>query len=120
MNDVKEGKLQEIRKKTIPNLIEKYQKLINEIFDAASEKLPDFNDVVNSETNEVSVTAEMQLFSFIQTRKMALDNADLILLKVNELERELIDPNYKPESEEETLEKTDVKKPHPSKKHTRN
>lgn len=86
-----QSKLQESRKKSIPDLVNKYQKLVDETFDAVTKPLPSFNNVINEE-GEVLMTAEQQLFSFIDIRNKALDNANSMLSKVNQLEMELNNP----------------------------
>jgi hypothetical protein len=84
-------RLQESRKKSIPDLVLKYKKLVNETFDAVTKPLPTFEDRINDK-DEVIATAEQQLFSFIDIRNKALDNANNMLAKVNELEIELHAP----------------------------
>lgn len=92
--------LQEIRREEIPNLIKKYQKIVDEIFETVGKPLPSFQNITKDD--EIIVTAEMQLYEFLRVRKAALDHADSILIKVNELQRELLDPEYGKAKEEES------------------
>jgi len=85
--------LQEIRKKKIPDVIKKYEKLIEDIFAAVSKPFPTFENFTNSD-GEVTQTSEQQMYAFISVRKSAVDNADRMLLQINELERELYDPTF--------------------------
>jgi len=110
--------LQEKRRESIPNLIEKYQKLIDNIFDSVSKELPAFVDILDKDTEEVTVSSEQQLYAFINVRKQALSNANEMMQTINDLERELIDPNYK-KSTNESVEKEDEVSNHPSKKRSR-
>ncbi|WP_413512225.1 hypothetical protein [Myroides odoratus] len=87
------GKLQEQRKEEIPKLIEKYQKLVDMTFEAVSKSLPKFEDEKDEEGN-ITRTSEQLLYSFIGVRDNALDRAEGILGKINELERELHDPTF--------------------------
>jgi hypothetical protein len=84
-------RLQESRKKSIPDLVAKYQKLVDETFSAVTKPLPIFSNVENKD-GEIISTAEEQLFSFINIRNKALDNANAMLAKVNALEIELNEP----------------------------
>lgn len=104
------GKLQEKRKNEIPTLIEKYQKLVDDTFNAVSKPLPTFTDITDKD-GDILKTAEQQLYSFLGVRDAALDRADGILGKINELERELNDPTFWDvvENEEES-KSTPVKK----------
>lgn len=86
-------KLQAIRKKTIPDVIAKYQTLIDNIFVAVSKPIPDFKNIEDAD-GEITLTSEQQMYSFIAVRKSAVDTADRMLKQVNELERELHDPNF--------------------------
>ncbi|WP_430611484.1 hypothetical protein [Flavobacterium sp. JP2137] len=108
--------LQEIRKATIPDLIKKYQKLVDDIFKAAGAPLPTFLNVEDKETGEVKYTSEQQLYDFIDVRNSALSTANNILIKINELQRELYDPTFwDKESVEEISTNT---KANPLKKYT--
>lgn len=89
--DDNQKRLQDSRRKSIPELVDKYQKLVDETFTAVTAPLPVFKDVVN-EDGEITATAEMQMFAFIDIRNKALDNANRMLVKVNELEIELNAP----------------------------
>ncbi|KZE74357.1 hypothetical protein AV926_17690 [Myroides marinus] len=106
------SKLQEKRKKEIPNLIEKYQKLVDLTFDAVSKPLPNFSDLEDKD-GDIIQTSEQQLYAFIGVRDGALDRANKILGKVNELERELHDPSFwdKDEVEEEVTTTSTRKQP---------
>lgn len=90
--------LQETRKREIPDLIKKYNKLVENVFDAVSKPLPNFKDF--EKDGEVIKTAEQQMYSFIDVRNKALDNVNDILKKINELENELNDPDYYKKQEE--------------------
>jgi len=104
--DDNQKRLQDSRRKSIPDLVAKYQKLVDDTFDAVTKPLPVFKDVKN-EDGEITATAEMQMFAFIDIRNKALDNANRMLVKVNELEIELNAPelfesNLKAKEAEET------------------
>ncbi|MFH6944625.1 hypothetical protein [Flavobacterium sp. FlaQc-50] len=88
------AKLQASRRKSIPDLVAKYQKLVDLIFDAVAKPLPVFVDKqLDNEGNEKTIiTAEQQMFSFINVRNHALDNADAMMIKINMLEMELNAP----------------------------
>jgi hypothetical protein len=90
----KNSKLQESRRKSIPDLVEKYQKLVDMIFDAASKPLPNFKDIKKEgdDGEAVLITGEQQMFSFINVRDRALDNANNMMQKINMLEMELNSP----------------------------
>ncbi|MCP1996659.1 hypothetical protein [Flavobacterium sp. HSC-61S13] len=88
------NQLQEIRKATIPDLIKKYQKLVDDIFKAAGAPLPVFSNILDKDTDETISTAEQQLYAFIGVRDTALNTANSILIKINELQRELYDPTF--------------------------
>lgn len=96
--------LQETRKKSITELVAKYKKLVDDTYDACSKELPVFLPLKNKD-EEIVASAEEQLFTFIDVRNKALDNADRILFKINRLEIELNNPemleNEKDENEEE-------------------
>lgn len=111
-----DNNLQETRKKEIPDLIKKYNKLVDNIFDAVSKPLPEFVDF--EKDGEVLKTAEQQMYLFIDVRNKALDNANNILKKINELENELNDPDYY-KKQEESLEKTVDKPTNTLKKYTK-
>jgi len=90
----KDSKLQESRRKSIPELVDKYQTLVNQIFTAVTAPLPDFKEVKKEGENGDSlvVTAEQQMFAFINVRDRALDNANKMMEKINMLEMELNAP----------------------------
>ncbi|EHQ41546.1 hypothetical protein [Myroides odoratus] len=112
------GKLQEKRKKEIPTLIEKYQKLVDDTFDAVSKPLPTFSDITDKD-GDIIKTAEQQLYSFLGVRDAALDRADGILGKINELERELHDPTFWDVVENEDEVKSSPANKNPLKRHTK-
>lgn len=91
--------LQSAREEAIPKIISKYEKLVDNIFEAVGQPLPQFQNV-EDEDGEIKVTAEQQLYSFIATRKGAVDTADNIMRKVNDLQRELFDPTWGDKEEE--------------------
>jgi tRNA(Glu) U13 pseudouridine synthase TruD len=112
-----QSKLQESRKKSIPDLVAKYQKLVDEIFAAVTAPLPGFKDITKEgeEGDAVIITAEQQMFAFINVRDRALDNANKMMEKINMLEMELYAPEWfqtisKMEAEPEEKE-TVVKNP---------
>lgn len=86
------SRLQETRKTEIPELIQKYKKLVDNIYEAVTKPYPKFKDF--EKDGEIISTAEQQMYSFIGARNRALDNANDILEKINELENELHDPDY--------------------------
>lgn len=92
--------LQETREKKIPELIKKYEKLVDNIFNAVGEPIPKFQDKANSE-DVVIITSEQQLFNFIDVRKSALSTANYMLNKINELELELHNPKALLKDEED-------------------
>lgn len=117
MSENNRSALQKSREKSIPDLVDKYQKLVNETYTAVTKPLPDFTDIIN-EKQEIIATAEMQLFSFIDIRNKALDNADMMLKKINRLEIELYNPELL--SELKTSESgEDVKEEGPRKNWTK-
>lgn len=98
-------KLKDTRKNDIPNLVASYKKLVDDTFEVVGRALPDFQDRENKE-GEIIKTAEEQLFNYIQTRNAALDNANKMLLKINELEIELENPEaYYEQKQTEQSEK---------------
>jgi hypothetical protein len=114
---IEQSKLQESRRKSIPDLVEKYQKLVDEIFAAVTAPLPRFKDITkdSDDGDAVIITAEQQMFAFINVRDRALDNANKMMEKINMLEMELYAPELfqtivKMEAEPEDKE-TVVKNP---------
>ncbi len=103
----KKTNLQETRKEKIPDIVEKLTMLVDKTLTTASGDYPTFIDVIDPETSEVKSTSEQQLYHFINVRKEAISNANSMLKQINELERELSDPNYhkKDEEQEETSSK---------------
>lgn len=100
------SKLQESRKKEIPNLVEKYKLLVAETFKIVTAPFPIYKNLEN-EKCEVIQTAEQQQFIDIENRNKALDNANQMLVKVNQLEIELNAPeipNGEKEEDEEEIE----------------
>lgn len=90
-----ELKLQESRKKSIPELVDKYKKLVENIFEAVTQPLPAFRDIQRGDEEDgdtIMITAEQQMFAFINVRNNALDNANNMLIKINMLEMELNAP----------------------------
>jgi hypothetical protein len=109
------SKLQETRRKSITELVEKYKKLVDNTYEAVSKPLPDFEEIRNKE-DEIIATSEMQLFQFIDIRNKALDNANQILFKINTLEIELNNPEILDEKKEEEDETAGDKKTNWTKK----
>lgn len=109
------SKLQESRKKEIPNLVEKYKLLVEETFKIVTTPLPVYQNIEN-EKGEVVQTAEQQQFIDIENRNRALDNANQMLVKVNLLEIELNAPEILENAKEEEEESTEVKKTNWTKK----
>lgn len=107
--------LQKTRKKKIEELIKWYQKQVDDIFTYASQPLPIFAEVKDKD-DLVIMTAEQQVYEFIDVRKKALGNANYMLNIINELENELLDPNYKKGGEEEEKNKEEPKKINRAKK----
>ncbi|MGS4345087.1 hypothetical protein ACKUSY_05645 [Myroides odoratus] len=112
------GKLQKQREEEIPKLIEKYQKLVDMTFEAVSEPLPKFENL-EDEDGAIILTSEQQLYAFIGVRDGALDRANGILGKINELERELNDPTFWDVAENEEEAKATPANKNPLKRHTK-
>jgi mRNA deadenylase 3'-5' endonuclease subunit Ccr4 len=112
----KKDKLQEIRRKEIPNTIEKYQSLVNEIFTEVAKPFPNFKDIEVSEDGVVikSISAEEQFYNHTLMREKAVDHADRMINKINNLELELNNPELffalKNEEEKSTAEPTVTKR----------
>lgn len=100
-----DSKLQTTRKESIKELIKKYKKLVDDTYAACTKELPTFVDIKNKD-DEVTATAEEQLFKFINVRDKALDNADKILFKINNLEIELYAPELLKSDEEASEQET--------------
>jgi len=96
------------RKETILDLISKYKRQVDDIFIWTMKPIPDFADISN-EDGEVVQTSEQRVYSFINARKNALNLADEILLKIQDLECELYDPNWQPKQKEEDEPKAEPK-----------
>lgn len=89
-------RLQETRKKEIPETIAKYKTLVDGIFKEVAKEFPVFKEIsVKDNDGDVikSVTAEEQLYNFMLMREKAIDHADRMLNKINELELELNAPD---------------------------
>lgn len=88
------SKLQKIREAEIPNTIAKYKTLIDAIFTEVAKPFPPFTDINIKKDDEVvsSISAEEQLYNFMLMREKAVDHADRMLNKINELELELYAP----------------------------
>lgn len=100
-------KLQEIRRKQIPITIEKYQGLVDGIFTEVAKPFPKFKDIeVCNEEGAIikSTSAEEQFYSHTLMREKAVDHADRMINKINNLELELYNPElfYSLKNEEET------------------
>lgn len=107
--------LQKSRKEKIPALIEKYQSLVDKIFQLVSQELPDFSDV--EKEGVIISTAEQQKFFFIDERNKALDNANSIMFKINRLEIEMFAPELLAQEKEDSKEElSDDKKQNWTKK----
>lgn len=102
------SKLQEVRKEEIPKLIEKYQSLVDKIFKLVDQDLPEFIDIKNKD-GEITATAEQQKFFFIDERNKALDNANRILIKINDLQIELYAPELLESEGDESDKETENK-----------
>jgi len=98
--------LQKTREEKIPEIVDKLTMLIDKTLITVSNDFPVFKDAVDPETNEITVTAEQQLYRFMNVTKEAVSNANIMLQQVNELERELYDPNFSKEEKEEEEIKT--------------
>lgn len=112
--DDNQKRLQDSRRKSIPVLVDKYQKLVDDTFEAVTKPLPEFKDRENKE-GEITATAEMQMFAFIDIRNKALDNANNMLQKINQLEIELNAPELF-ESNLKTKEAEENNTPEPAKR----
>lgn len=121
MSDNRDKFLKPTRKEALPKLVEKYSKLVDNIFNAVSKDLPDFKDIDDGD-GEIIKTAEQQLFSFVRNRKDALATANEILNTINTLEQEQNDPEafHKKNETDETVSEKQTIKHHPSKRHARN
>lgn len=102
------NKLQQSRKKEIPELIKRYKSLVDKIFTLVEAELPPFTDIQNKE-GEIISTAEQQKFFFLDERNKALDNANRILMKINDLEIELYAPELLESEEEDSNKETENK-----------
>ncbi len=112
MTDITENRrLQEIRKKEIPSVIAEYKKLYDAILKQVGTEFPNFKTLpkFDKDGNEIgSVSEEEQYYHFMQMREHAVDHADRILIKINNLEIELHAPEILTTSKEET--KTEPKR----------
>lgn len=84
------NRLQETRRKEIPETINKYKTLIDGIFEEVAKPFPVFKDIEIKKDDEVvsRISAEEQLYNFMLMREKAIDHADRMLNKINELELE--------------------------------
>lgn len=92
----KNQRLQEIRRKEIPTTIEKYKKLVDGIFIEVAKEFPKFKDIsVKDDDGDIvkNTTAEEQLYNYMLMREKAIDHADRMLNKINQLELELNAPD---------------------------
>lgn len=119
----KKGKkiLQPVREKAIKTMVARYQKLTDSIFDEVEKKLPAFTDHVDEE-DQVITSAEEKKYAHIKTRMNAMNMADEMMKKTNELEFELNNPAYVEENGTEIITtqsqvKEEVNKVHPTKRH---
>jgi len=78
--------LQKSRKEKIPELINKYQSLVDKIFVLVAQDLPDFQNI--EKEGVIISTAEQQKFFFIEERNKALNNANSMMFQINRLEIE--------------------------------
>lgn len=111
--DDNQKRLQDSRRKSIPDLVAKYQKLVDDTFEAVTKPLPEFKD--REKDGEITATAEMQMFAFIDIRNKALDNANNMLQKINQLEIELNAPELF-ESSLKAKEAEETNTPEPAKR----
>lgn len=120
MSEEKKKFLQPTREGAMPTLIERYNGLVNNIFDAVGNPLPDFEDVDDGD-GEIIKTAEQQLFAFIKERKSALSVANEMLNTINTIERERDNPEefHTIQEEKEGVVETVVTRQHPSKRHSK-
>jgi len=120
---VDKSNLQKSRREKIPQLIEKYESLVDNILNKVGEAFPVFKDVHNPDNeNEVITSAEQQQYRFVNVRKEAVNNANSMMIQVNELERELNDPEWTPitNEDDDPKKKTPAKSKksvHPSKQY---
>lgn len=86
--------LQESREKEIPNIIEKYKKLAEQILTQVSSPVPEFKDINLKEGEDTikNISAEEQLYNFMLMRERAVDHADRLYNKINNLELEKNSP----------------------------
>lgn len=102
--------LQATRKNEIPQTIEKYKTLIDGIFKEVSKDFPVFKDihVKNDDGDTVTIkTAEEQLYDFMLMREKAIDHADRMLNKINQLELELNSPELFNQLKNESFQATE-------------
>lgn len=111
-------RLQETREKEIPQIIDKYKSLIDGIFEQVSKPFPTFRDISKKDENDESyvvISAEEQQYNFMLMREKAIDHADRMLNKINELELEKNAPEiFKALKNENLVE--EVKKSEPARK----
>lgn len=88
-------RLQKVRKEEIPQVIAEYKKLYDGILKQVGTDFPVFKNIpkLDKDNIEIGTTlAEEQLYHFMQMREHAVDHADRILIKINNLEIELNAP----------------------------
>ncbi len=113
------NRLQEIRRKEIPETIAKYKTLIDGIFTEVAKPFPTFKDInLKDDDGDVikAITAEEQLYSFMLMREKAIDHADRMLNKINELELELNAPDLFQALKKEKVETTTLKEEPPKRR----
>lgn len=118
-------RLQDSRKKEIPNLVAKYQGLVDGILTICAQDIPKFNDIVvkkegkdGDQEDFMAISAEQQQFAFIEIRNKAIDNANQISVKINLLEIELHAPDLLPDADAEKKEEVVANK-NPAKRNSR-
>jgi 4-hydroxy-3-methylbut-2-enyl diphosphate reductase IspH len=103
-------KLLSTRKESIKELVERYKKLVDETCAIVNKSLPEFEDK-EDDKGVIIQTGEQRLFHYIEVRNQALDNANKMLFKINELELELADPEafYKEKEQEHQQNDTETR-----------
>lgn len=113
--------LQESREKEIPNIIEKYKKLADQILTQVSSTVPTFKEINLKDGEDIikTISAEEQLYNFMLMREKAVDHADRLYNKINNLELEKNSPElFKSLQNKENVPAAniDVPAPNPVKK----
>lgn len=112
-------RLQETRRTEIPETITKYKALIDGIFDEVAKPFPTFKNIeIKNKDNELvsSLSAEEQYYSHALMREKAIDHADRMLNKINELELELHSPELFHSLKNTPTDNVDPNKKEPAKK----